>query len=115
MHKEIILYSQLEPIIAGDRNDLLKTLRKIGEYDDDLNGHNGTEYNWKETTVHGFNTNLDYLIFLVKDIKSDIDCVETFFNEWMKNDCYYNTYKLHYITNDTNNITAICFIAIVLC
>jgi len=130
------LKSSLVEVKPNDRNDLLGALEELGSCDLDFIGENGLEYLWNEVwKVNGFEdikdyeeqnecdsdddenykeiklkyeSNLEYLLDKVKDIISDIDCVEEFVNIWMENDRnYYQDYSLNYITDKYDNITAI--------
>lgn len=113
MSREYNLYTSLVEVKKNNRVDLLSALASIGDSDCDFNGENGIEYAWEETVKNGFESNLEYLLDKVKDIKSDIECVNEFINTWMKNDSnYYHDYNVDYLTDENGMILAISFSAI---
>ena len=113
MSKMYQLHSVLLPVIPGDREDLLNTLRSCGDHDCDFNGENGPDYNWEETTAGGFESNLDYLINRVSTIESDEECVNTFFDVWMGKDSnFYEEYIAQCLTDECCKVTAINFAVI---
>ena len=69
MSREYTLYTSLVQIEKGNRNDLLKALEDLSNFDLDFNGDNGIDYAWEETIESGFESNLEYVIDNVKDIK----------------------------------------------
>ena len=71
------LYTGLENVKVGNRESLLDALRSLSDFDCDFNGENGDDYLWEE--ANGFESNMDYLINKVRDIKDDEDCVNSFF------------------------------------
>ena len=110
MSRACNLNSNLLSVKAGDREDLLNTLRNFGDCDCDFNGENGEGYNWDETKAGGFESNLDYLINKVSTIEDDVECVNAFFDEWMSHDRnYYEDYSVKYIQDSENRIIAIGF------
>lgn len=110
MSREYTLNSGLEKVNAGNRADLLNVLRNFGDYDCDFNGENGSGYNWTETEEDGFESNVDYLIDMVKDIADDEECVNTFFDTWMEHDRnYYADYSVNCLTDSKNRVIAISF------
>lgn len=109
------LYTKLVSVNnPGNREDLLKALSELGEFDNDFNGKNGYEYNWEETNNGGFDSNLDYLLNVVKDIKLDRQCVLTFINYWMsKERGYYADYNISCLTDHYDRVYAISFVTLV--
>lgn len=107
------LYTKLVPVDPGNREDLLKALSILSEFDNDFNGLNGIEYNWEETKDGGFDSNLDYLLNEVKDIKLDKQCILTFINRWMGREQYYEEYKICCLTDHYDRVYAISLAAIV--
>ena len=108
MSREYNLYANLVEVEKGNREDLLKALESLSDFDCDFIGENGLEYAWEETLKAGFESNLEYLLNKVKDIESDIECVEEFINTWMGNDSdYYHEYELNYLVDDSGKIFAI--------
>ena len=110
MSREYNLYSNLVEVKKGDREDLLATLSNLSDFDCDFNGENGIDYAWEETVEKGFESNLEYLLDKVKDIKDDAECVNEFFNYWMERDSnYYHDFKVDYLTDENGKIFAISF------
>lgn len=138
MSREYNLHSNLVEVKKGNREDLLSALASMGDCDCDFNGENGVEYLWDEVwKANGFEnmkdyeeqneydsdededyeeiklkyeSNLEYLLDKVKDIKSDIECINEFFNIWMEKDKnYYHDYNVDYLTDENEKIYAIAF------
>ena len=64
----------------------------------------------QEEPVLKYESNIDWLYDYVKDIESDVECVETFINTWMEHDAnYYFEYKIDYIKDENGNLVAIAF------
>ena len=112
MSREYNLYTNLVEVKVNDRESLLLALENLSNFDCDFNGENGIDYAWEETRENGFESNLEYLLDKVKDIKSDIECVVEFIGTWMKRDNYYHNYEVNYLTNENGMIYAISFSAI---
>jgi hypothetical protein len=110
MSREYNLFANLVEVKKGDREDLLSALASLSDFDCDFNGENGIEYAWEETVKKGFESNLEYLLDKVKDIKDDTECINEFFNTWMENDRnYYHDYNVDYLTDENGKIYAIAF------
>lgn len=108
MSREHNLYSYLIKVEKNDREDLLETLRSLADFDNDFNGVNGIDYTWKEAIENGFESNLEYLLNEVKDIKDDKECVEEFVDGWIKSDInYYHDYNVDYLIDENGCIYAI--------
>lgn len=108
----------------GTREELIKALACLGEQvDADFSGDNGWDYLWDRVwEENGFNnyedwqmngepvlkyeSNLDYLCNMVKDVKDDVECIETFLQDWLYYDSYYKDYQYDLLM-DSNGITAI--------
>lgn len=100
------LYAGLEEVEVGNRENLLDALRGLSEFDNDFNGENGDDYFlWEK--ANGFESNMDYLINEVKDIKDDEECVNTFFEEWLNHDSYYDEWNVSVITDEKKRVKAI--------
>jgi hypothetical protein len=133
-----MLGMRLVEVKAKDREDLLNALMLLGETDADFIGENGLEYLWDEVwKANGYEdrkdyenqmenfdaeddeaeepelkyeSNADWLCDYVKDIKDEVECVETFINTWMEMDSgYYTEYEFDYITDSNGNIVALAF------
>jgi len=107
MSREYSLYSNLVEVEKGNREDLLKALESLSDFDCDFIGENGTEYAWEETLEAGFESNLEYVLDTVKDIESDVECVEKFVSMWMDGDSYYHDHELNYLADDNGKIYVI--------
>ena len=138
MSREYILHSSLEEVEVGNRESLLGALINISDFDLDFIGENGVEYLWDEVwEANGFQSltdyeyrknldndgsyeeiklkyesNLAWLLDEVKNIEDDEDCANAFFEEWINNDMYYDTYTAHYLTDSENRVIAIGFATI---
>jgi len=60
--------------------------------DDDFTGSNGDEYLWDSAEQGGFETNMDYVLSLIKDNMSTYEIIYTFFEHWVGIDNYYDSY-----------------------
>ena len=109
MSRELNLKLSMSEVEAGNRQNLLNVLVGFGDCDLDFNGENGEDYHWEGTIDGGFESNADYLADYVKDIEDDVECINTFFKEWMGNDGYYADYSVDYLTDDKGRVTAISF------
>ena len=108
------LYTGLENVKVGNRESLLDALRSLSDFDCDFNGENGDDYLWEE--ANGFESNMDYLINKVREIKDDEDCVNSFFEEWMDNDRnYYEEWNVSVLKDTKKRVKAISFSAICSC
>lgn len=104
---DLHLYTQ--KVEAGNRQSLLDALIGISGFDLDFNGENGDDYTWDIALENGFESNLEYLINEVKDIEDDKECVDTFIEEWIDKDSYYDQYEVNYLTDEKGRITVISF------
>ena len=111
MSREYSLHSSLASVKAGDREDLLETLRCISKFDMDFSGENGTDYTWEKALENGFESDLEYLINEVKDIEDDRECVSTFIKEWIDNDSYYAECEVNCLTDEKGRVITIGFAA----
>ena len=102
-----MLYLSVVKVEAKNREDLLNKLRELSDFDCDFCGFNGEEYNWEETTVGEFESNLEYAIDKVSSIENDAECVKAFFDGWMWHDSYYSDYSVKCLTDDDGNVTEI--------
>ena len=108
MSRHYNLYANLVEVEKGNREDLLRALEFLSDNDCDFNGENGIKYAWEETKENGFESNLEYLLNEVKDIKDDKECVDKFINTWMENDSnYYHSYEINYLIDEDKKIYAI--------
>ena len=121
------LYTGLEKVKAGNREDLLSALANLSDFDCDFNGQNGLDYLWDEVwKANGFEdiddyknqvnaelkyeSNLDWLLDEVKDIEDDGECIESFFETWIDNDRnYYDEPQVNYIRDSKKRVIAISF------
>ncbi len=109
---EFDLYSFLEPVKIGSRQDLLNKLVDASDFDADFIGDNGKEFLWYEVDPSKYKSNLDYMLDEVKDIEDDAEVIETFFEEWMNKDRYYDDYEINVLTNENGQVYAFTFVAI---
>jgi hypothetical protein len=106
----IYLYAGLEEVEVDNRESLLNALRSLSEYDNDFNGENGIDYLWEE--ANGFESNMEYLVNEVKDIEDDEECVNTFFEEWLNHDKYYDEWNISVIADEKKRVKAISLAAL---
>lgn len=86
---------------------------EISDFDLDFIVENGSDYNWDETNARDFESNLEYLLNKIKEIKDDNEVVQVFIEEWMRRDSnYYNEYSYDTITDDDGNVLVISLAAI---
>ena len=109
----IHLYTGLEEVEVNNRESLLNALKSLSDFDCDFNGENGNDYLWED--AEGYESNMDYLINEVKDIEDDEECVNTFFDEWLSHDRYYDEWNVSVITDEKKRVKAISFAAIGSC
>lgn len=106
------LYANLAKVEKGNRQSLLDALAIVSDFDADFIGDNGKEYNWAETDEGGFESNLDYLLDKIKDIKDDNEAIQTFICEWMGYDSnYYDEYSYDTITDDDGHVLVVSLAA----
>ena len=120
------LRSHLAKVEPDNRKSLLAALCNISSCDCDFNGENGLEYLrdevWEANGYEDYDdfankhpdvgeevdlkyeSNMDYLVDKVRDIKRDEDCIQQFIYGWMGNDGYYGEYDLNWLTNDDGKI-----------
>ena len=77
------------------REALLAALAELGEMDADFSGENGIEYLWKEAS--DFDSNCEYCIDKVKNLKTDEEIIEKFVSLWIDADGYYKEHELNVI------------------
>ena len=104
------LYAGMDEVEVDNRESLLDALRSLSDFDCDFNGENGLDYLWED--AKGYDSNMDYLINEVKDIKDDEECVNTFFEEWLDHDKYYDEWNVSVITDERKRVKAISLAAI---
>ena len=129
MSRHMELGSSLASVEPGNRDSLLQALIDISDGDCDFNGENGLEYLWDEVwEANGYKdyddfadkhpdveeevelkyeSNMDYLLEKVKDIKNDYHCIEAYIEGWMGNDGYYGEYEWNWLKNDDGKIIAL--------
>lgn len=106
----IHLYAGLEEVEVDNRESLLDALRSLSDFDCDFNGENGNDYLWED--AKSYDSNMDYLINEVKDIRDDEECVNTFFEKWLNHDKYYGEWSVSVITDEKKKVKAISLAAI---
>ena len=104
MSREYSLYASLVEVEKGNRESLLKALASLSDFDLDFSGANGIDYAWKETLDAGFESNLEYVLNTVKDIKDDAECLEKFVSMWLDGDNYYHEYEFKYLADKNGKV-----------
>ena len=129
MSRHMELRSHLAEVEPGNRESLLTALTILSSCDCDFNGENGLEYLWNEVwEANGYKdyddfadkhpdieeevslkyeSNMDYLVDKVRDIKNDYHCIEAYVEGWIGNDCYYGEYDLNWLKNRDGKIIAL--------
>lgn len=107
MSREYSLYTNLVEVEKGNREDLLKALESLCDFDLDFDGTNGVEYAWEETLEAEFESNLEYTLDTVKDIEDDVACVEKFVSMWMDGDSYYHEHELNTLADENGKVYVI--------
>ena len=112
---------KLVKVNGKTRKDLFVALSELGELDCDFNGENGLEYLWEVVwNANGFKSfddyeekeydldeeddyeeiklkyesNMEYLLDLLKEEIADKDVIEQYISNWVGNDGYYKDYIL---------------------
>lgn len=83
------------------REALLAALAELAKMDADFSGENGIEYLWKEAS--DFDSNCEYCIDKVKDLKTDKEIIEKFVSLWIDADGYYESHELDVIYDKKGN------------
>lgn len=80
----------------SNKESIIEALSLI--QDEDMNGGNGDEYLWEVSKKNNCETNLDYLIKLLKesDKTSINELTELYLDTWLGGDSYYVGYKYCY-------------------
>jgi len=91
-HRIIMSVAQNE-----NKAELLTALCDIAtRSDDDFTGVNGNNYLWDSAEQGGFETNMDYVLSLIKDDMDINTILKTFFKNWVGSDIYYDSYDYDY-------------------
>lgn len=89
------------------RQGLLDALKELANIDADFNGENGEEYLWDNARESGYESNADYLINDIKDIKDDEELINEYIDRWIGGDSYYLQSDLSIMKDDDEKIVAI--------
>lgn len=89
------------------REDLLTALRSLGEMDLDFCGANGSEYLWDSVDEDEYESNMEYLLDTIKEMKSDKKLIEKYVANWVGRDSYYSDYILDVIYDDNGKAECI--------
>ena len=88
---------KLVKVEGTTRQDLLDALASLGEMDADFCGENGIDYLWENVDEKKYDSNLEYVLDILKDMKTDKEVIEQFVSKWLDNDGYYSDYILDVI------------------
>lgn len=100
--------------VDGTREGVLGDLRDFANIDLDFNGENGKDYLWDKARDAGFETNVDYVISEVGKIDDLEEAIKVFFDLWMQNDYYYESYSVGAIKKD-DTIIALSIVFVTSC
>lgn len=89
------------------REDLLIALKTLGEMDNDFNGANGMEYLWDNVDSEKYESNMEYLLDVLKNKESDKELIEEYIADWIGKDSYYKQYILDVIYDDNGKAECI--------
>ena len=92
----------------NDKESIIEALSLI--QDEDMNGGNGDEYLWEVAKENNCETNLDYLIKLLRESnKTSVnELTELYLDTWLNGDSYYVGYKYCYnVVGDTAIISVV--------
>jgi len=100
---------QLKKVNGKTTQDLLDTLTEIMQVDADHSGENGPGYIWEEAKNKGFETNIDFLVDLVKDEPSHKEIIDSFMTELIERDFYYTNSDYEVIYDEEGRAECIAF------
>lgn len=100
--------------VDGTRRCVLGDLRDFANIDNDFNGVNGKDFLWDKARDAGFETNVDYVISEVGKIDDLEEAVKMFFDLWMQNDYYYESYSVGVIKK-AGTIIALSIVVVTSC
>ena len=113
----------------NSRESLIEALTQLGESDNDFCGENGYEYLWECVWLESgftsyedwksknepqllYDSNLKYVIEMVRRYENNMKCIEEFFKNWLDHDTYYLSYEWECIKDKDDNIVAIALATI---
>lgn len=85
---------KLVKVEGKTRQDLLNALASLGEMDLDFCGENGSDYLWENIDQEKYESNMEYLLDILKDVESDKELIEQFISKWIDGDNYYQDHIL---------------------
>ena len=91
---------KLVKVNGKTRGDLLVALSELGEIDADFCGDNGIEYLWKRVDENKYESNMEYLLDILKDKETDKELIEEYVSKWISNDNYYKDHILDVVYDE---------------
>ena len=90
-------------------HDIASALANIAECDADFSGENGEDYLWDKAKLAGYDSNLEYCLDAIKDVKLDSEKIKKFMHLWLDNDDYYINPEWKIVCDSYDEIIAIAF------
>lgn len=98
---------KLVKVNGKTREDLLVALASLGEMDADFCGDNGIEYLWDGVDSTKYESNMEYLLDVLKDKETDKELIEEYVSSWIGGDNYYKEHILDVVYDDNGNAECI--------
>lgn len=98
---------KLVKVNGKTRENLLVALASLGELDADFNGENGIEYLWDGVDSTKYESNMEYLLDVLKDKETDKELIEEYVTNWIGNDYYCKNHILDIIYDDNGKAECI--------
>lgn len=110
MSLDVELQTALVSIIPNNRESLIEGLRSIAEFDDDFNGLGGIKSELLAEFDVGLNSDIENVLYFLKDKKDDEDFIANFFEMWMASaGDYYKLWEFKTLKDSEGYIIAISF------
>ena len=98
---------KLVKVNGKTREDLLVALASLGEMDADFNGENGIEYLWESVDKDKYESNMEYLLDVLKDKETDKELIEEYISDWIGCDNYYKDHILDVVYDENGKAECI--------
>ena len=98
---------KLVKVNGKTREDLLVALANLGEMDADFCGENGIEYLWESVDKEKYESNMEYLLDILKDKETDKELIEEYIFDWIGCDNYYKDHILQVVYDENGKAECI--------
>ena len=98
---------KLVKVEGTTRQDLLDALASLGEMDADFCGENGIDYLWENVDKNKYKSNMEYLLDVLKDTKTDKEFIEAYISNWIGCDSYYKGHILDVVYDENGKAECI--------